>query len=139
MEQRQEAHEEIISRALGAMHRTPTGELRYELLQGGVSGSYTYRIEAARDDLVLKATLPGCAPYVMQRARREVFFYRHLAHKIPLRVPQVLDTFLMDESAGTPVYFLMPRYRPSEPPGEWSEAQYIEAAEQLGRFQAAFW
>jgi Ser/Thr protein kinase RdoA (MazF antagonist) len=139
VEQQQVAHEEIISQALKAMHRSVAQDFTYELLQAGVSGSYTYHIKTTEDDFALKAVLPDCASYVMQRARREALFYRHLAHKITLRVPHVLDTYLVDETAGAPIYVLMAPYRPSKPPREWREGEYIDAAEQLGRFHAIFW
>ncbi|MFL5731596.1 MAG: aminoglycoside phosphotransferase family protein [Chloroflexia bacterium] len=139
MEQAPVAHENIIAHALQALGTMSMCDFTYELLTGGVSQSFTYALNLGKDALVLKATLPGSASEVMGRAQREALFYHHLAGRVPLRVPRVLDTNVGDEVGRSPVYILMARYQPSQPPGEWREGQFVEAAGQIASLHAAFW
>jgi hypothetical protein len=129
-------HEEVITRALRLLNRSGHDGVHYQLLQSGASGSYGYRISAPGGDLVLKVTLPGCPSYVLERAQREVLFYRHIATKVPLGVPRVIDTFLSDDSF---VCVLMKAYQPTGYSHQWREAQYVSAARQLAHLHAAFW
>ena len=109
--------------------------IKYEVLQGGISGSYTYRVNLASEEVVLKATMFDAESYVVQRAQREVAFYQNLADHIPLNVPRVLSIYTDDNG----IYLLLAAYQPSPPPTEWDEPRYIEMAQQLGRFHATFW
>lgn len=72
----------------------------------------------------------------MERAYREVRFYRDLAEQVPLSVPRVLGLDY-DEARGATV--LVSAYETALPPERWTKQDYIEVARQLGRFHAAFW
>jgi hypothetical protein len=115
----------------------------YQELTGGISGSHTYRVSLARDTVILKVTLaasePGAAHSHAQaydRARREVLFYRTLAQQIPLRLPDVLSSYL-DDAFGC--CLLLAAYRPAAPAEAWQPQDYDEVARQLAHFHARFW
>ena len=108
----------------------------YTLLQGGLSGSRVYRVTTAGGSLVLKMTPATASATALQRARREIAFYRHLAARLPLAVPRVRAS--APDSPGGPA-LLLAAYRPPQPPDAWDTPSYITAARQLARLHAAFW
>ncbi|MBM3240081.1 aminoglycoside phosphotransferase family protein [Candidatus Poribacteria bacterium] len=135
MSKDKESHLRLIKEYFAKLK--PEAEIiEYEVLQGGISGSYTYRINLASEQVVLKVTMSGAESYVFQRAQREAAFYQDLADRIPLSVPHVLSIHTDDVHG---IYLLLAAYQPSPPPAKWDEARYIEMAQQLGRFHATFW
>lgn len=128
-------HHELIVSCLDALGANPDQMLHYDVL-GGVSGAYTYQIHCPTKDLVLKVALPESSAYVLERARRELLFYRDLTHYIQLRAPNVI-AMRSDTTFGTCI--LLDAYVPSPPPTTWTAARYIEIAMLLGRFHARFW
>jgi Ser/Thr protein kinase RdoA (MazF antagonist) len=136
MTQDDRSHVDLIRASLARMGRD-TGDLRqYEVLQGGVSGSGTYRLELSAGDVILKVTTADREPYVVARARREAEFYRRLADRVPVRVSRPL-AIVTDDDFG--ICLLLPRYAACPPASAWSERQYCRAGEELGRCHAAFW
>lgn len=127
-------HRARITTPLCAMRRA-TVILRHEVLQGGISGASTYRVHLPGEQVMLKITDEDSPAYVRERARREVFFYRDLAHHIPLRIPAVLDS----AAGASATWLCLVSYEPAPPIGTWTEQQYLEIARQLGEFHAAFW
>jgi aminoglycoside phosphotransferase (APT) family kinase protein len=135
MSKDKESHLRLIKDCLAKLK--PEAEIiKYEVLQGGISGSYTYHINLASEEVVLKATMLDAESYIVQRAQREAALYQDLADRIPLSVPRVLSIHT-DDTHG--IYLLLAAYQPSPPPAKWDEARYIEMAQQLGRFHATFW
>lgn len=100
-----------------------------------MSGAATYRMIVEGTDAVLKLTAAGSAPYVCERARREIAFYREMASHVPLRVPRVIAMHTGSEGFA----LLLAADEPALPPDTWQEARYLAAARQLARFHAAFW
>jgi Ser/Thr protein kinase RdoA (MazF antagonist) len=129
------AHQRRIEEALAWIEREPISLRGYAELQGGVSGAYTYRLELAMQDAVLKVVMPGSDPQVLACGRREVAFYRELAPQIPLGVPHVLGLYADSDS----VALLLAAYRPAPPLSEWTGHDYLTIAEQLARLHAAYW
>jgi thiamine kinase-like enzyme len=136
---------ERISDGLARMH-IQGRVLGFDLLQGGISGSYTYRVrldsgaEISGADIsgpaILKVTLANSEPYVLDRARREFEFYHTLAGQIPLRTPPVLAS-VQDPASGT--YLLLAALEPVQPPRAWQAADFASVAEELAALHARFW
>src|SRR5439155_15977637 len=93
-------HRRVIAECLSRMGRATQAGFEYQILQGGISGSYVFRVQTDGGPAILKLTLPGSDAYVVERARREMEFYLHLAGEIPLRVPRLLGA-LADDEVGT--------------------------------------
>jgi Ser/Thr protein kinase RdoA (MazF antagonist) len=108
---------------------------RHEILQGGISGAATYRVGLPNEHVVLKVTEADDSYYLVERAQREMGFYRELADRIPLAVPKVRG---LSRDASTRVICLR-AYDPAPPIDAWTEGDYLEVATQLGRFHALFW
>lgn len=136
MTQEEASHVERIRACLARMGRDADELRQYEVLQGGVSGSGTYRLELSTVEVILKATPADREPHVVARARREAEFYRRLADHVPVQVPRPL-AIVTDDDIG--VCLLLPRYPAPPPPSAWSEREYCRVGQELGRFHAAFW
>jgi Ser/Thr protein kinase RdoA (MazF antagonist) len=107
----------------------------YEVLQGGISGAATYRVHVAGRHVILKIVDAGSPPALLERAEREIDFYRALSDRIPLRVPAIVGI-----STDASAYGLCLRaYRPAMAVETWNERYYTELAQELGRFHATFW
>lgn len=129
-------HEEILERSLmqlGTRWRQLDG---YDLLSGGRSGANTYRLRFSDRDLILKVALPGGPDHLLQGARREVLFYRHLAADVRVRVP---DAIASHEDDATGVCLLLTAHEPAPDPPVWTASRFIEVADLLGRCHSAFW
>ncbi len=129
-------HGQILTRCLAALGTDPDQLLGYDVLSGGASGASAYRLRFRPGDLVLKVTRPESPEYLLERARREILFYRHLASEVRVRVPSVIAS-RCDESVG--VCLLLEAYEPAAESTAWTESLYLEAAERLGCLHAAFW
>jgi len=129
-------HRDILARCLATLGTDPDHLLGYDVLAGGASGASVYRLRFPPGDLVLKVTRPESPAYLLERARREIQFYRHLASNVQVQVPRVIAS-RCDNAIGA--CLLLEAYEPSHPPAAWTETRYVQAAEQLGRFHAAFW
>ncbi len=129
-------HGEILTRCLTALGTDPDQLLGYNVLSGGASGASAYRLRFRPGDLVLKVTRPESPEYLLERARREILFYSHLASEVRVQIPSVIAS-RCDEGVGACI--LLEAYEPSPEPTGWTESLYLEAAEQLGRFHARFW
>ncbi len=131
---RQEA---IAVAALRRLGRAPAAaSLAVRLLAGGLSGSSVYQLDLAGEDVVLKVTPPSEVQGLMERARREAWFYRDLALRVPVMVPRVLGRDL-NETDG--VVVLLAAYSASLPPDQWTEHDYVQVARQVGQLHATFW
>jgi Ser/Thr protein kinase RdoA (MazF antagonist) len=130
-----DAHLELIRNCLARMGNRSV-VLAYHELRGGISGSHTFRVELAGGPTVLKVTLATSEPYVVQRAQRELRFYRTLAQEIPLRVPKMLSSYA-DDAYGSCI--LLAAYQAAAPPADWREEGTREAARQLARLHARYW
>jgi Ser/Thr protein kinase RdoA (MazF antagonist) len=126
-------HHGRITACLRLLQRD-AGSFRFEVLQGGVSGAATYRVSLENEQIVLKVAGEGAPSYVLERARRELRFYRELAGRIPLRVPELLG---VAEAAGP--CLALRAYSPVPPIETWTEEHYLDIAKQLSRFHALFW
>src|SRR5689334_8896581 len=98
-------HAALIAEWLPRVGRDPGQIGWYELLTGGVSGSYTYRLRGVEGPCVLKLTQAGSPAYMRQRAQREVRFYRTLAGSLAVRVPRLLASAI-DRKTGASVLLL---------------------------------
>jgi Ser/Thr protein kinase RdoA (MazF antagonist) len=125
-----------LALCLAALGTDPDQLLGYDVLGGGASGSTAYRLRFPPGDLVLKVTRPETPGHLLERARREILFYRHLASEVRVPIPSVIAS-RCDEAIGACI--LLEAYEPSPEPAAWSESRYVEAAEHLGRFHAGFW
>src|SRR5437867_12193548 len=103
----------VIAESLSRMGRETQAGFEYDVLQGGISGSYVFRMQTGGDPAILKLTLPDSDACVVERARREMQFYLHLAGEIPLRVPRLLGA-LADDEVGTAI--LLAAYRAATHP-----------------------
>lgn len=130
---RQEMLVEIALRRLGLERRTTPSTVR--LLAGGLSGSSVFLLDLDGESAVLKLTLPGDCGQLMERAHREIRFYRELSSRVPLLVPRALGLDFNETEGAT---LLLAAYEPSPPPDQWTEQAYIQIAQQLGRFHATF-
>lgn len=127
--------EDVLSRYLTLLQRDVAQVQTYAVLQEGMSGASTFRVRFSDGETVLKVTLSRAGPVALERARREVLFYRELADAVPLCVPQVLGTYHGPDG----VALLFAAYEPSPPPERWNESAFHEVARQLAQFHAAFW
>lgn len=135
MLQDDQEHLRLIVRCLEEM-KVRSAPLGCEVLQGGISGSHTYRFELNSQPVVLKVAVAGSEPYIWERARREHQFYHTLAERVPLRVPRLLSSYAADDFG---ICVLLAAYRPANPAQSWEEGDYLQVAEQLAGFHAAFW
>lgn len=124
-----------IERYLPRLGQDPNAVVNVRLLGAGVSGASVCLLEGASGNWVLKITLASAGEFVFGRAAREAAFYRELAASVPLKLPRVLGSVADAEA----VLLLFQAYRPSVPPGDWPEADWLEAAQQLARFHAQYW
>ncbi len=125
-----------LAAALRRIGREPAVDsLTSILLVGGLSGSSVHQLEVAGEIMVLKITTPSEDGQPMARARREVWFYRDLAARVPILVPRVLGLDL-DERGGAVI--LLAAYTPSPLPDEWTKCSYVQIARQLGHLHATF-
>jgi hypothetical protein len=131
----QEADLERISDGLTRMH-IHADILGFDVLQSGLSGSYTCRVRLDSSTAILKVTLASGEPYVLERARREFEFYHTLASQIPLRTPPMLASY-RDPATGT--YLLLAALEPVKPSRAWQGADLIPVAEQLAALHTRFW
>jgi hypothetical protein len=90
-------HRQRITACLRALRPDPT-ILRYEVLQGGISGASTYQVELTSERVVLKIADGASSRDVLERAHRERRFYHGLSSLIPLRLPTFLGA-VTDASA----------------------------------------
>jgi Ser/Thr protein kinase RdoA (MazF antagonist) len=134
---RASGHQAILAEWLPHVGQDPHRLQQYDLLHGGVSGSYTYRLHGFDTPCVLKVTTAGSASYVRERARREILFYRTLADAVPLAVPRVLADSI-DPVSGASALLVAAYTEPFAPLG-WQEEHYLEFARQLAGLHAAFW
>lgn len=131
-----EQSESIVTAALRRLGQEPvTTSLSSRLLAGGLSGSSVHSIELAGQAMVLKMTRPSEDRRLLERASQEVRFYRDLAKRVPVMIPDVLG-FDVNETEGA--ILLLAAYTPSPPPHDWAEYQYREVVGELGRFHATF-
>jgi hypothetical protein len=128
-------HQKRIQESLAQMERNPEQILRYEVIGRGLSGAYVYRLHLAGEELILKITELQRERYVIERARREMAFYRELAPRIPLHVPGVVA---MHEGSRS-LSLLLVAYQPAPALQAWSVNHWIEVVAQLARLHATFW
>ena len=130
-------HEAIVFAALRRVGRAGEVDLgNVRLLAGGLSGSAVYRLDLAGEEVVLKVTLPSKDRGLMERARREAWFYRDLAPRVPVAVPRLLG---LDVNATDGVVLLLAAHAPAPRPDDWTKGDYVQIAEQLALFHATFW
>jgi hypothetical protein len=132
-----QSHITIIASALRQLYDPPAPQPdAYKLLAGGMSGSFVYDVRLGDTRAVLKMTLPTSPHVALAQARREAWFYEHLAPRVPLLVPRPLALHV-DEARG--ISILLNAYQPSPPAPRWSDRHYVEIASQLGRLHGSFW
>src|SRR2546430_1110373 len=136
-------HTTLLAEWLPRVGQDPRSFKRHELLAGGVSGSFVYRLHGPAAPCVLKLTLAASAAYVRQRAQREVEFYRSPAGTrqgtgaLPVRVPRLLASAVEPGSGASAL--LLAAYSPPLTPAAWQPAHYLEFGHQLARLHAAYW
>ena len=133
--QQEREHRQKIEQYLQKMHRSPEHLQAYQILQGGVSGATTYRLQLTSEELILKVTHMESERSVRERAQRELSCYQTLLPCLPLHTPQVVA----HERSAEAIVLLLRTYEPSAPPSEWQQWQYLEVAEQLAQLHASFW
>jgi aminoglycoside phosphotransferase (APT) family kinase protein len=132
-----QSHITIIAAALRQLYDPPARQPdEYQLLAGGMSGSFVYEVRLGDMRAVLKVTLPTSPHDALAQARREAWFYERLAPRVPLRVPRPL-ALDVDEARG--IAILLNAYQPSPPAPCWIDRHYVEIASQLGRLHGSFW
>jgi Ser/Thr protein kinase RdoA (MazF antagonist) len=135
MRQSEWTHRQRIEYCLKKMYREPSQLQAYQILQGGISGATTYRLQMMGEELVLKVTSMESERSVRERAQRELSFYQTVIPRLPLRAPHVL-AHLCDARE---IALLLTAYEPSAPPMQWQEGQYLKVAKQLAQLHASFW
>ena len=121
---------------LGRLGEKIPAKFTWDALTEGASGSSTYRLHLPHSDVVLKATNSSSPNYMIERARREVGFYRNSSLAEPLQIPQLLGSF--DESdVGCAI--LLKAYEPMKVASQWNRQDYLEIVDHLARFHAIFW
>ncbi len=121
---------------LGRLGQKIPAALTWEALTEGVSGSSTYRLHMPHADVILKVTNSLSPTYMIERARREVAFYRNSSLVAPLPIPQLLGAF--DES-DVGCALLLLAYEPMKNASQWNRQDYLEVVDQLARFHSIFW
>ena len=104
-------HSQRIRQGFTLLRQARDDDLEFEVLQGGVSEAYTYLVDLGAGPKVLKLTAATSAPWVLQRAQRELLFYRELAPQVSLRVPRLLASYT--DGTGTNA-LLFVAYRPTD-------------------------
>lgn len=96
-------------------------------MAGGASGSAVYKLTVVEPagEFVLKV---ASQPWLRERARRELTFYRELASHVPVLVPE----FLMGGEADGSTYLLLAAAGLPTEAERWSEQRWIELATELG-------
>jgi Ser/Thr protein kinase RdoA (MazF antagonist) len=130
-----------IAMILPAEHSAWIASLGYEVLadgvephQRGTSGAVVCRVAHAGQHAILKS-VPASAPLtVQQRAQRELQFYRALAPRVPLRVPELLAS--REDAAGRAL--LLQTYQPARAARDWSRAELHQVARQIAGLHAAY-
>jgi Ser/Thr protein kinase RdoA (MazF antagonist) len=135
MMQQEWARRQEIEHCLKKMHRSPEQLQAYQILQEGISGAATYRLQMTGEELVLKVTSMESERSVRERAQRELSFYQTLAPRLTLHAPQMV-AHVRDTKM---IALLLAVYEPSAPPIQWQERQYLQVAEQLAQLHASFW
>ena len=135
MEQQDRVYRQQIEYFLNKMDYPPEHLQGYQILQGGISGAATYRLQMIEGEFVCKITRAQSEQYGFERAQREFLFYQQLAPRVPLRVPHVVAH--VRDPQGTAL--LLSAYQPSPPASQWQEEDYVEAARQIGELHATFW
>lgn len=107
----------------------------YHPLQESMSGAFTYRVKLELNEVVLKVTPASSGRTAMERAQRELAFYRNLADAVPLRVPRVWHSYSDQDG----VALLLEALHPSAPPDGWQESAFLVVLRQLAYFHATFW
>jgi hypothetical protein len=130
-------HHAILAEWLPQVEQDLRRLQQYDVLDGGVSGSYSYRLHGFDAPCVLKVTTAGSASYVRERAQREIMFYRGLAGAMPVAVPHVLADSIDPVSGASAL--LLAAYTEPFAPQDWQEAHYLEFTRQLAQLHAAFW
>lgn len=100
-----------------------------------MSGAFTYRVKLDLNEAILKVTPASSGRTALERAQRELAFYRDLADAVPLRVPCVWHSYSNQDG----VALLLEPLQPSAPPEQWQEAAFLEVLRQLAHFHATFW
>src|SRR6185312_1488331 len=90
MAQQDRMDRQQIEYFLNKMGYPPEHLQTYQILQGGISGAATYRLQMGEEEFVCKITHAQSEQYCFERAQREFLFYQQLAPRVPLRVPQVV-------------------------------------------------
>lgn len=135
MEQQKRVDRQQLGYFLNKMGCPPEHLQGYQILQGGISGSATYRLQLGEGEFVCKITRAQSEQGVFERAQREFLFYQQLAPLVPLRVPHVVARVCDPQG----IAFLLSAYQPSPPASQWQEQDYVEAARQIGELHATFW
>lgn len=134
----QSSHEADLNRISDGLARMQIhdGVVGFDVLQSGLSGSYTYRVRLDQGPAILKVTLAVGEPYVLERARREFEFYHTLSSQIPVRTPSLLAS-RRDPASGT--YLLLAALEPAKPSRAWEHADFLPVAEELAMLHARYW
>jgi phosphotransferase family enzyme len=126
--------ESFLARMAPQLDHLHGQSVSYEVIGAGTSGATVCRVLSTEGDLVLKYTVPANGEIAVARAGRELAFYRQLAERIPVRVPQLLAEYRGPDG----IALLFPAYEPL-PPGRWQKADYLKAARETARLHSAFW
>ncbi|MGN6486132.1 MAG: phosphotransferase, partial [Thermomicrobiales bacterium] len=117
---------------LGWQGAPDAGSIR--LRAGGMSGSAVYAFTLDGVPMVLKRTVPFRRnTSLMERAAREVRFYRELADRVPVRTPRMLGSDLDPESGAL---LLLAAYEATTSE-VWARQDFAAVGRALGRFHAA--
>src|SRR6266511_4414196 len=85
--------ESFLAKMQDQLHRAAQRFVSCEMLLKGISGASIYRVHLTSGHAVLKLTLPLNGHTALERARRELGFYRQLTGRIALRVPDLLAAY----------------------------------------------
>lgn len=132
----QSRHRDVLAHCLTALGTDPDRLLGFDVLAGGASGACAYRIRLPAGEVVLKVTRPESSGHLLERARREILFYRHLAPDAQIQVPKMIASCC---NSAIGACLLLQAYEPPPEPQEWTKERYVQVAEHLGRLHAGFW
>lgn len=135
MEQQERVDRQQLEYFLNKMGYPPEHLEGYQILQGGVSGAATYRLQLREGEFICKVTRAQSEQSIFERAQREFLFYQQLAPHVPLRIPHIVARVCDPHG----IALLLSAYQPSPPASQWQEQEYVEAARQIGELHATFW
>jgi hypothetical protein len=130
------SHPEHARSWLDRLAYRPGDVTRVEVLGSSPSGAWTCRLDVGDEGLILKVVSAASPPYVLERGRREVLFYRHFSDIVPVRTPEIVASY---GPASDGCALLLRVYDPPPAIAGWGQELYRTAATELAMLHASYW